>query len=322
MGNQVKSQKLYLSIINTIRTSGKLPSLSINKQLLNYYICKLKSDAVIRRIGYGVWAVDEQKFNEWQLKTSTTYQVKAVKNIRGHGFTFCFRINVPSGWHKRAEYLDSKGIRYRKIRQGISLKHGKYTIWLCSNSIIIYFPQEKSVYSSTAAHSQLQALYKAEELIRSMESLLSCSFKINKKYRVKISRQHYAKIKDELAKDMNRKGEKLYIEYEGKGWLLIDNSLALHELEAIDNKASVQDIDKVVVPFFNDLRSYYNQTGEAPLMSQVIVALNLFKENMQMYADNQAKHLGLLDGIRGSINRFNRTVDKKLNQRKLDDYAK
>ncbi len=66
----------YLTIVHSIKTSHKLPSLDtlgLSKQRRNWYIKRLKEKGVIKKIGYGVWQVNDKELFEFkrQVKVSS-----------------------------------------------------------------------------------------------------------------------------------------------------------------------------------------------------------------------------------------------------------
>ena len=69
---EVKKVKIdknfYLYVIKYIKQHGKLPQLGISKQAMNYHLKKLKALNIINKIGYGVWAVDSDKWEQFQFQ--------------------------------------------------------------------------------------------------------------------------------------------------------------------------------------------------------------------------------------------------------------
>jgi len=71
---------------------------------------------------------------------------------------------------------------------------------------------------------------------------------------VKRTRAHYAETHNELAEELNKKKEKLYLKGDdGKLWLVVDNSYHLNELECVHPTRSAEDMN-LVRNHFQDMR--------------------------------------------------------------------
>jgi hypothetical protein len=291
--------------------------LSINKQLLSYYLKKLKTKGYIKRVAYGVWNIikpyEQTSTNiSTGVATSTNYPTQHFfKEIRGHGFVFKLAIPKLINWEKREEYLIKKGIEYKpliflhKKGQRINIYNNK--VWLTASSIIIYFKKSKSFYDTSAEGSYNNVILELIRIIEKIETTLSVSLKINKLYKFKVSRQHYAKVKDDLAKYYLKHNKKLEV-YNNKGlWLLIDNSFNLQELEAVSQDTAVTDMDKVVIPFFNDLKDWHDKSGEVIKISEMA--------KLQMtFAKNINTHIGAIQELGNQVSLLsNIIVDLKKN---------
>lgn len=302
---QVKpiKMKLYFSIISYVREHKKLPVDLGNRQQLNYYVQRLKRNGILVKKGYGVWDVLKEP-KEVQLTP------KVDKNIRGHGFHFKLKIPRISNWGKRVDYLIKNQIKYKELKNFQRIEVKNHKVWLCNDSIIIYSPKDKSYFGDSADESQKYAIYNLEQLIISLEHLMNCSFRINKKYQVRISKQHYGKVKDELAKQCNKEGVKIRCSLNGEGWLEIDNSLNLNELETLHPKESVIDMDKVVIPFFNDLKDHYQKTGESIIISDLIKLTAMMVEDRKFYAENMNSHVKAVQELAKGVNELRAKVGK------------
>jgi len=302
-----ESKNFYLTVYNQIK-EGVRPSeickeFNISKQKLNYYLSSLKRSGCIRKIGYGVWEICRE-FDEKKVKETTRlakYQPVNIKPdyVRGHAFQFKLKIPKLRNWEKREEVLKKKGIKFKELNhligkgQEITIKDKK--IWLTNKSIIIF---EKSSYlTKTAKDARQYAMYDLFELVRSLESTLVASFKINKKYRFKVSRQHYSLVKNALAKQYKRDGKKLQVYSEDGLWFVIDNSYNLHEAETVHPETAVDDNTKVQ-NFFNGLKETENYTPQIMMKAVTMNAQNL---------DSYAVHL---DAHVKSVKKLGKGVDK------------
>ena len=323
MAKQVNTQgvhtDVYFSILSSIKENGKLPTHLYTKQNLNRYVQRLKRDKVIAKVGYGVWVL---------LKEPEQVNIipQDTRKIRGHSFTFTIRIPRLANWSKRKEFLAKENIEYKDLGNYQRIIFRKHKIWLCSKSIVIYTPKDLSFYGITAFQSKNYALFNLESLITGLEGLFNCSFRFGSKYNFRISKQHYAKIKDALAEQYNKDKVKVSCYYNGEGWLVIDNSLGLNELETVHPKTSQADIDKGVIPFFNSLKQHIEATGEEPSYVKIMDMINEVVKDRVLYAQNIERHVTAITTMSKVMTDLGKEV-KKVNiaqfaksQAKLDKY--
>ncbi len=73
---------------------------------------------------------------------------------------------------------------------------------------------------------------------------------------IKLVKQHFAEVGNELATECETTGEKIRVQAteDGKVWLVIDNSFNLRELETQHPQTAAEDMRDTVVPFMNNLR--------------------------------------------------------------------
>ena len=245
---------LYLYVYNYIKENGKLPSDTISKQKLNYYVQSLKKQNLIDKVGYGVWKINPNK----EVK-----QVKKVKGVtsaytpktRGHGFVFQVLLKSIEGWNKREEYLRLNHIPFKSIPQGQSITMRGHKVWLCDSSLVIYFSPKLSFYARSSDLSSADALIECKETLRQLETLFKTDLKYGKGWFINESRSHYADIRNLMAKYYRTMGVNSFeIVQGGKVWALIDNSFNLFELETIAGGGqSREDLPKLQM-FLNDLR--------------------------------------------------------------------
>lgn len=273
----------YLDIVSHIKEYHKLPVLSISKMARNYYIKRLKLDGIIFNIGYGVWSIDWDKWEQRRYVEKVKKQGSDTKSIRGHGFHYKVAIPKVSNWSKREDYLKKNDILYVKSNAnwvGFRIIINKYKVWLCNNSIVIYAPKNKSFYNMTASMSRSNAINELFNIMSHIESMLGVDLKIGGKYLYKVSKQHYASIKDEMAKLVNKDSSKIVIRYNGEEWLLFDRSLNVDEQETIHPQDAHVDMDNIIKPFYNDLKEHYVKTNEALTISGLLHLINSQQEQI------------------------------------------
>lgn len=290
----------YLSIYTYIKNNSKLPkaddlqwSEKDFKQRLNYYLSSLKRAGFIERIGYGVWQTVKE-FSLLELKQVKTSKKKITRDtqlqprIRGHAFQFTIQLPKILNWQKRRKYLDKKNIKYKPLNilgngERIFFKGKK--IWLTSKSLVVF---EKSSYlSDSAKGSKNYAIYEMLQTIKSIESLLDTSFRINKNYKFKVSKQHYARLNCSLARQYRYDGKRLAIRQEdGTIWLWTDFSLSVDELETGNTVRSDIDMDEHINPFLTGLRNIKGYTPQ-----WVTNSLGQLIKYQQHYAKNLNSHV-------------------------------
>ena len=253
------SNSFYFTILDSINEGKTLSdiasNLKLSKQLFNYYIRPLKVYKAISKIGYGVWEVNQENFKKFlEVKQVKKTYGNGSKNIRGHAYKFCFKIPRVKGWKNRIQYLEKNNINVKIIPQGQRIIINNFKVWLCSRSIIINFPKGKSYFSEKGKDAYLYALFDCKQIMVRLENMFSINLKINNKFKYKISRHHYAHIENNLAKEYINKNKVLFIRDKlGILWGLIDNSFNFKEFETLNTSTAINDMDKIIKPYFDDL---------------------------------------------------------------------
>lgn len=304
----MKKRDFYLYIINEIKNGLSLreiaANLNISKQGLSYHIRRLKQLSILEKKGYGVWQINEKKSKNALVVGSQN--TKSSDKIRGHGFQFVLKIPSLPRWDKRREYLIKKDIDFKDIlinSQSIIVKGFK--VWLSPKSIVVYFPSYKSYFTNTSLESRNYAVYDFLQVIRSLEHLLNISLSYGRNYMFRISRNHYSLIKNELAKQYDREGNKLEVRDQGGLWLLIDNSFNLHELEAVHPRTAIVDAN-IVQNYFNDMK-----TRPSYLPSEAKMLLDGFVTNIKEYNKNIELHLETLRDIKKTMRAIRHDLKKR-----------
>lgn len=295
-----------------LRPSKMCMKFGLNKKTLQYHLSSLKSKGMIKKVGYGVWEVSEQKEVSKSTKVARHQPVKSSDffkqdSVRGHGFVFHFELpkNLRN-WERRAELLAQAGIPFKQLRifgggQQVIFKNRK--IWLTDKSILIY--EKESFMAELASESQSKAISHFIGLLRGLEKHLQANLEINR-CRFKVSRQHYALIKNALAKQYDDEGQKMAC-YTGEGlWFLIDNSFNLHEAETVHPKTGVQD-NKKVQDFFNGIKAYENFTPQF-----IIQTVGGVAANQELYARNIESHIKAIQDLGAGVTQYNQGIAELL----------
>ncbi len=93
------------------------------------------------------------------------------------------------------------------------------------------------------------AVWGLKTILEALESKLKVSLKLNGIYEFKVSREHYALMKNNLAIQCNKDKEKIYVYDKGGLWFCIDNSYNLDEAETLGNNAMIDNLG--VQRYFN-----------------------------------------------------------------------
>lgn len=286
----------------------------IPKQNVSYFVGKLKKAGCIEKIGYGVW-------NYLKPYKKSKKTVVIGKNgggglkpntIRGHGFLF--KLDLPNdfrNWNKREEILKDLKIKFDPyfvggVKRGQRITAQKTKVALTNKSIIINFPE--SYIAETPTLARKDAVAKFLRVVKHLERLMRANFSQFGKYKFKVSRQHYALIKNSLARqylDNEYNKKKLHI-YSGRGlWLLIDNSFNLQELEAVHKDTAVKDSTKVQ-DFFNGLDMVEGYTPQFILKQLVMNNAQLLE-----YKEQNKEHLKLIQMYQDE-SKANRQIMQKI----------
>lgn len=284
----MKSKKdVILDLVISEISKGKNPSKiskenNITKQTLQYYLRELKSKGLIEKESYGVWKVTKEVSN-------STKATKIEKQIRGHAFNWKVRFKYEIDWKRR---LEENNINYQLVGIKTSTPRIIFNdkkIWFTKRGLVVYEP--KSFFSQSSLTSKGQAVWELDKTIK----MLGRTLKIDLgSYEFTTSREHYGQIKNELAKQYNDKGEKLYIRDDKGIWMWIDDSHSLSELETNEPLTS-----RKVQTWYNDMK----RTNFEVTPTFILNSLNQVTQNQLMFDNNFQSHLKV-------INRLSLAVDE------------
>jgi hypothetical protein len=314
-----RGKNFYLSILERIKRGDNPTKISedlgFSKQRLNHYIATLKKAGSIEKIGYSVWKYVKPYSPVSKRKTvvigkNSGHSLKP-NTVRGHGFMF--KLALPENfrnWDKREEILKKLMIKWDPyyvggVKRGQRITAQKTKVALTDRSIIINFPE--SYIAENAKLARKDAVAKFLRVVKHLERILRANFSEFGKYKFKVSRQHYALIKNSLARqylDEEYNSKKLYV-YSGRGlWLIIDNSYNLEELETIHSETAVKDNEKVQ-DFFNGLDMV---EGYTPQFVLKMVAQNA--ENLNSYAVHLKSHVESVQKLGSAVQELTKVVNE------------
>lgn len=285
-------ESLYLSILNLLK-QGKNPSkiskeLNIQKQNLQYYLSILKQKGNIRKVGYGTWEVQSFNLNTLGIKS---------KSIRGHAFIWTIKLPQEiKDWEARLIKLK---IDYKLVRgQTPRIWLDKKKVWLGHKTITLYEPN--SFYGNNAVESRKYAVVALLEDLRHLEKTLQ--FSLGNKYIFNPCREHYALIKNDLAKQVNRNGEKIIVRDEIGEWLWVDASDGVGELETGNHRALINNVG--VQKWWNDMKS----TKFEVTPSFILNSMNQVTQNQLMFNKNFESHVKAIQQLGSSVQELTNQV--------------
>lgn len=216
----------------------------MSKQAMCYYVNKLKQKNEIRKICYGVWDVDKTQVKNNVWITNAAYGKHMKENsIRAHGFSVTLRIPKIKNWENREKTLKRLKINFTHQDTGLGVyqtfKFKNWTVRLYDKSIVFFAPKNFSIFSEIAKDVELTFVSYIISLFYELERKLKIpSLRVQKQYGKeydwRLSRGHFALLKNALAKILNEKELKIQV-YDSKGVLLLvnDSSFGGDELEII-----------------------------------------------------------------------------------------
>lgn len=283
--------------------------LEMKKPAIQYYIKNLRANGLIEKVGYGVW-IAKKSWQEVQKTTQVaqpSYNLNLFKpdNIRGHAFMFKVRLPSLNNWGARELIFEKQNIDFERLNipgGGQKLLFRGRKVWLTNKSIVVY--EKSSFLAPTAEVSRSNAINELTKLLVGLENLLKANFKIGGKYYFQVSRQHYALVKNALAKQYNDQGQKLSVYSENGLWFVIDNSYNLDEAEALHAKTALTDIKKVQ-NFFNGIKKFDDFTPEF-----VVNSIAGVSENQALYAKNIESHIKAIQELGEGVNKLTRLVEQ------------
>ena len=299
--NLPKSKSGRLSMVYDKIKNGKTPTDLISlfpERSVWRYIAELKLNGNIEKIGY-VWkAIKRPATSDYGIPKKP---YNRVKNIRGHNFTYIINIRK-TDWEARRQFIKDQ----RAIKGGIRTIFLGRKVWLLKNKIIIY--ENKSFFDYSAAGSKNTAIYELQSFLTKLENHLKADLRINGQFRFKVSRQHFSRIRDALAIQCDREGNKIRIKLDEHGnWFVIDNSFQFHEAE-LQGQAAAKNQDEI---YSNFIRSLFEAPFTAHDFKAVYGGIVAYTKQMHLHLaveqrqlENQEETLKTLKKIQEAMKKF------------------
>lgn len=300
---------LVLINLNSTTNLGKIQEdLKISKQQLNYYLRGLVVSGHVIKKGQGWYEVDEGS------KKVTQYGKNLKADIvRGHGYVWKARLTKkPKNWEKRINILEKAKINYKLVGAMKNIPRIKIygrKVWLCNNHMRIFENKNKSFYGDDGIKSKKIAFEEIMIVIKAIENKLGINLR---PYLVSVVKEHYALIKNDLAKQCNKDGEIIRVSDKDGEWLLIDDSLGEGgELENIGKKALQTNIR---------MQKWWNEQKETGFDVTPKFILESFNNqnkliekvtsNQLMFNENFESHVFAIKQLANSVNELTEVVNK------------
>lgn len=296
-----KDKKVILHlIISEIKNGKNLADISknnnIKKQTLQYYIRGLVKNGIIEKQSYGVWKV----LKEVSI-SSKAHQTK--KQIRGHAFNWKVKFNHNILWERR---LKDNNIKYQLI--GIKgttprIIFNDKKIWFTKTGLVIYEP--KSFFSQSSLTSKGQAVWELDKTIKTLSRTLKIDLS---SYLFTTSREHYAMIDNELAKQYNDRKEKIFIKRKDNSvWMWIDFSHGINELE---NDEPL--VNRQVQNWFNDMKKTKFEVTPTFLLESI----NQVTQNQLMFNTNFESHVDAIKTLSNAVKELQNEISRLKSENK------
>lgn len=294
-------KKLGLVQILTYMKEGLSPSMickkyNIPKQTLTYPLDKLKKLGCIVKEGYGAWRYIKEVPNQPKGGISGKYGT-SQKQIRGHAFIWKIEFFEDILWEK---FIKKSNINYQLIcnKKVFRIMLNNRKIWLTKKGMIIYEPID--FFGRSSFQVKGTAVFEMDKLIKSLLKKLKIRFM---PYKFTTSREHYAIIKNGLAKQYNDKKEKLFVYGEGGGvWLWIDHSKGIHELETKD-----PNINRKIQKWYNS----HKKTNFDVTPEFVLNAIQKNAEHLEYHAENMKSHVGATKDLSQATKTLSKNLEKQ-----------
>lgn len=324
--NQPDKQNLDLFVFQQIKAGLNPAKISqqfnLKKQRVDYYLSSLKERGLIKKVGYGTYEI-LKNYEQKKSKKTTRIDMHNPRDnldlfkpdsVRAHAFQFTLSINPNlRNWDKREHLLKQAGIKFKPLRlyggaQSLQFKGRK--VWLTRKSIIIF---EKSSYmAENSTEARKYAVYDFLAFVGALERYLKADFGATRQDRLKfkVSRQHYALIKNALAKQYDKEGKKLEVSNEKGQWFIIDNSFNLNEAETIHPQTADKDNIKVQA-FFNGIKKFEGFTPEF-----VVNSIGQNAQNLESYAIHLKAHVESVQKLGDAVQKLTQKIEE-LDNRKV-----
>jgi len=256
-------------------------------------------------------------------QTSKRAVYKTLEKLREKGLLTQknqLRTKSLCGSEKSSQNLEKNYIRFHSLELNVKIiKTSKFyedlkkksnvfsfkgdTVRLYKKSLEVYINQSFSANNVNDARTLGFNYYQL--LLKKLEDKLQITLFRDGYNNVRIVKQHFSEVNNELASDMNKKKDKMSLKgVDGKEWLLVDNSHNLNELETVHSEFAERDMREIIKPFFDDLRKY------PTLLSDIVLVLKELSEQTSIIGKEQEITVKTLKSIVDIMNLNNKKPKK------------
>ncbi len=282
--------KVYLSILESIRNHGKFPDLGLSDSVMEKYVCRLKKEGNIKRIGYGVWEVKREELylkenTRGLLPTTTPPSVTNSDDVRLHNLMFIVRVDFL--WKN---VLEREGIDYKTLSSGVfRILVDGFRVWLCPGKVIIYVKPGVDFLAHNVSESLRLGLEWFYKFIERLQDVLRVHFRSADGLVWSVNRKHFSLVKNALAMQYHANGERLKV-FDGRGlWLVTDRSFNVDELEFVRSSTNTGDTANI--------QKVMNCFKKNPLTSDEI--MQMFQGSVAAHASISVVVKQLVDVVKG-----------------------
>lgn len=318
-----REEKLGLnSILEEIKNGLSLNEISkkytIPKQTISYNVEKLKKLGCLEKEGHGVstiWKVLKLVPNR---PKDTSEPKTGLKEIRGHAFIW--NIEFVDGGYNWDQIVTNYKKKYPKSRLSFKMICGGKVprvifkgrkIWLTKSGLTIYEPLDFLGKSSFTVKGT--AIFEMDRLIKDLLKRLNLNMQF---YRFKCSREHFAHVKNQMARQFNDEKKKIYVEFDGKHFW-IDHSHGENEEETDDVNISRQAqkyYKDAVSEKFSQKHSVIRKNFEETTnqIKEVTKLVKKNSENAEYYGENMVSHVAVMKSINKKLKKMDEREERFL----------
>jgi len=310
-----RGKKMELVEILSLLKEGKSPikiskEYDIPKSTLSRQLRKLKELGCVVNPSYGTWEVIKE-VPKRPKDTITGQSGTSKKQIRGHAYIWVIEflennidwIQAVKNYKKRHKKpkLSFNFICNNKVPRTI-FKNKK--IWLTKKGLTIYEPLD--FFGKSSFQVKGMAIFEMDRLINSLLKELGQRKQF---YRFTCSREHYAHIKNQIARQFNDKKQKIHVKYKDK-WFWIDHSEGEHEQESNNTNTSLQAQKYYEDAVKNEFSMTHSKIIEGFKETNEMIKANA--KNMKYYGDNMVTHVGVMKKIEERLSKMDERDERLL----------
>lgn len=276
---------------------------------IEYYTTKLKDLGCVQKDGYGAWSFLKEVQNRPKATIKGQNLDLSKKSVRGHAFIWKIEFYDPIDWHRVIPQYKKSTLTFQHIGKGKGYFRtilNDRKIWLTNDGLVIY--DALDFFGPSSFSVKGDAVFQMDLLVKDLLRKVGLRFR---EYRFTTSREHYALIKNALAKQYNDRKEKLYIKNdEGTVWQWIDHSKGEHERETTDPviNRQIQNYENTHKKFgYKHDANFINNLDENLTIAAELTQKNA--SNLDYHAENMRSHVGATKDLSLAATKINENLE-------------